>query len=228
MIAITGGGLSGESGFIPFGAAAMPEGVRLEDVVTTDGFKRDPTAVNSFYNLRRREMLAAAPNAAHEALAFLGTMRQRELLIVTRNIDDFHERAGSRTVIHTHGELLKARCLICTSVSNRYDDITTDSACPLCGNAGHLRPHVVWVGEEPLAMAKVYEALAHCTLVMIIGIPPQTEPTRGFVADARRAGARTVEFNRDLGPNADIFDQRFDGPIAAALPLFVKRMMGLA
>ena len=101
----------------------------------------------------------------------LETMRPQEVLIVTRNIDDLHERAGSKAVIHTHGELVKARCMICTNVSERLDDIAADTACPVCGNAGHLRPHIVWVGEEPLGIASVYEALAHCSLFLAIGVP---------------------------------------------------------
>jgi NAD-dependent deacetylase len=156
IVAFTGGALSRESGFAPFDPAGMPAGLRLEDVVTRDGFARDPARVQAFYNQRRRELLAAKPNAAYEGLAVLDMVRSREVLVVTRNIDDLHERAGSQAVIHTHGELLKARCMICTHVSERYDDIAADTACPDCGNAGHLRPHVVWVGEEPLRIASVY------------------------------------------------------------------------
>src|SRR3954453_13604305 len=161
IVAFTGGALAREAGFAPFEQATMPEGLRLEDVVTRDAFARDPERVNAFYNRRRRELIQVRPSAAHDALAVLETMRPRQVLVVTRNIDDLHERAGSLAVIHTHGELLKARCLICTNVSERTDDIVADSACPVCGNAGHLRPHVVWVGEEPLRVASVYEALAH-------------------------------------------------------------------
>ena len=171
IVVFTGGGLAREAGFAPFDPATMPAGLRLEDVVTSDGFARDPEGVTDFYNRRRRELMRARPSAAHEGLAVLETMRPREVLIVTRNIDDLHERAGSRAVIHTHGELLKARCTICTKTSERYDDIAADTACPVCGNPGHLRPHIVWVGEEPLGMANVYEALAHCRLFLAIGVP---------------------------------------------------------
>src|SRR5579885_703230 len=118
------------------------------------------------------------------------------VLIVTRNIDDLHERAGSRAVIHTHGELLKARCLICGKVSDRFDDIGPATQCPVCGNAGHLRPHVVWVGEEPLGMATVYAALAACRLFAVVGADAEAEPVAGFLADARRAGATTAIFNK--------------------------------
>src|SRR3954468_997438 len=164
IVAFTAGALAREAGFTPFDLATMPEGLRLEDVVTREGFARDPERVTDFYNRRRGELLQTWPSAAHEGLAVLETIRPREVLIVTRNIDDLHERAGSKAVIHTHGELLKARCLICMNVSERTDDITSGSACPVCGNIGHLRPHVIWVGAEPLGMVSVFEALAHCFL----------------------------------------------------------------
>ena len=225
IVAFTGGALSRESGFAPFDPAAMPAGLRLEDVVTREGFARDPARVNEFYNRRRRELLQAKPNAAHEALAVLDIVRSQEVLIVTRNIDDLHERAGSKAVIHTHGELLKARCVICTNVSERYDDIAGETACPVCGNAGHLRPHVVWVGEEPLRIASVYEALAHCTLFLAIGAPGGSEPARGFAAAARRAGARTIEFNAEPSPGSGLFDERFAGPLAETVPEYVKRLI---
>src|SRR5829696_8194391 len=98
IVAFTGGALARESGFAPFDPATMPQGLRLEDIVTRNGFARDPERVNGFYNRRRRELLGAKPNAAHEALAVLETVRPREVLVVTRNIDDLHERAGSKAV----------------------------------------------------------------------------------------------------------------------------------
>src|ERR1700692_2612810 len=155
IVVFTGPGLSRESGFAAFDPAAMPAGVILEDVVTRDGFARDPALVHEFYNRRRRELRAAKPNLAHEGLAALDLTRPGEVMVVTRNIDDLHERAGAQAVIHTHGELLKARCTICTRASQRYDDITAASDCPVCGNPGHLRPHVVWVGEAPRGIGRV-------------------------------------------------------------------------
>jgi NAD-dependent deacetylase len=233
IVAFTGGALSRESGFAPFDPDSMPADVRLEDVVTSDGFARDPTRVQDFYNLRRRELLRAKPNAAHEGLAVLDAVRSREVLaevlVVTRNIDDLHERAGSQMVIHTHGELLKARCTICTNVSERYDDIATGSQCPVCSNEGHLRPHVVWVGEAPLRIASVYEALAHCTLFLAIGAPSGGEPARSFAAAARRAGARVIEFpgefNPQPPPNAELFDERIAGTLRETVPAYVKRLI---
>jgi NAD-dependent deacetylase len=225
IVVFTGGALARESGFAPFDPATMPPGLRLEDVVTREGFARDPERVNEFYNTRRRELLRVPPNPAHEAMAVLETLRPREVLIVTRNIDDLHERAGSKAVIHTHGELLKARCTICTNVSERLDDITGGTACPVCGNEGHLRPHVVWVGEEPLGMASVYEALAHCRLFLAIGVPVAAEPTRGFAEAAGRTGARRVAFTPDPPADPGPFDEQITGPLAETVPAYVKRLI---
>jgi len=228
IVVFTGGALAREAGFAPFDPATMPPGLRLEDVVTRDGFARDPDGVNAFYNRRRRDLMQARPSAAHDALAVLETMRPRQVLIVTRNVDDLHERAGSKAVIHTHGELLKARCTICTNLSDRVDDITPDTACPVCGNAGHLRPHVVRVGEEPLGMASVYEALAHCTLFLAIGVPFAAEPASGFAQAARRAGARRVAFTPEPISDPGPFDQHIAGPLAETVPACVKRLIAEA
>jgi NAD-dependent deacetylase len=228
IIVFTGGALAREAGFAPFDPDGMPPELRLEDVVTKEGFGQDPARVQQFYNRRRRELPRVTPGPAHEALAVLETVRSGEVLVVTRNIDDLHERAGSRTVIHTHGELLKARCMICTNLSECLDDIAADTACPVCGNAGHLRPHVVWVGEEPLRMPSVYEALAHCGLFLAVGAPGGGEPARSFLAAARRAGARAVEFNREISADAASFDERIAGPLADTVPKFVKKLIAEA
>jgi len=220
IVVFTGPGLSRESGFVPFD---LPPGVGLEDVVTRDGFARDPALVQDFYNRRRREMQAAAPNPAHEALAALDLTRPGEVLIVTRNIDDFHERAGNRAVIHTHGELLKARCLICTKVSDWFDDLSAADQCPICGNVGHLRPHIVWVGEEPLGLDKAYIALATCATFLAIGNVGAGEPSRSFLAEAKRAGARTIEFAAEPTPLSAEFDDRRHGSLSETVPAWVKK-----
>ena len=227
IVAFTGGALSRASGFAPFDPAAMPRGLGLEDVLTADGFARDPLRVNEFYNRRRRELIEAEPNAAHEALAVLDMARPGEVLIVTRNIDDLHERAGSRAVIHTHGELLKARCTICMHVSERRDDIAAATACPICGNSGHLRPAIVWVGEEPLRIASVYAALAHSRLFLAIGAPGGAEPVQSFLEAARRAGAHTVEFSPDPAPATAPFNERILGPLAETVPEWVKGLIAV-
>jgi NAD-dependent deacetylase len=229
IVVLTGAGLSREAGFAPFAVERTPAGLSLEDVVSAEGFARDPARVQDFYNLRRRELLAVTPGAAHEALAVLDVVRPRELLIVTGNIDDLHERAGSPAVIHLRGELLKARCAICGEAGEWRDDITAASECPDCGNQGHLRPDIAWVGDEPLRIASVYEALAHASLFLAIGANVGNEPARNFLAAARRAGARTVlfsgEFNPEPPPTPEPFDERIPGPLAETAPDYVKRLI---
>ncbi len=222
IVVFTGAGLSRESGFAPFDPATM--GVAIEDVVTREGFERDPAKVQNFYDRRRRELLdRTKPNPAHDALAVLSLTKKREVLIVTRNIDDLHERAGSDTVIHTHGELLKARCTICTRVSDRLDAITPASECPICGNTGHLRPHIVWVGEEPQHIALIFEALAHCAVFAAIG--GGGESARGFLAEAKRGRAETIEFAAERSPASDLFADTHTGLLAETVPAWVKQMI---
>src|SRR3546814_1968351 len=163
IVILTGAGISKETGFhtcaLPFCLWAR---VRIEDVATPAAFARDPDRVHAFYNHRREALVAehVAPNAAHLALARLEAEWPGEVLLVTQNVDDLHERAGSANLIHMHGELLKARCLVCGGVSRWREAMTRDSLCPACGAEGMLRVHVVWFGEMPLEMERIYEALA--------------------------------------------------------------------
>jgi NAD-dependent deacetylase len=224
IVISTGPALSREAGFAPFDAATMPPRVAIEDVVTRDGFARDPTLVQAFYNRRRRELRAIQPNPAYDGLAALDLIWRGEVLIVTRNIDDLHERAGSRAVIHTHGELLKARCAICTKISDRFDDLGDRDRCPVCGNHGHLRPHIVWVGDEPLGVDTVYAALAACEAFVSIGNAGGREPGRSFLAAAKRAGARTVEIAREPTPISAEFDDCVLGPLFETVPIWARRV----
>jgi NAD-dependent deacetylase len=225
IVVFSGPGLSREAGFAPFDPATMPSGVGIEDVVTREGFARDPALVQDFYNQRRRELRAASPSLAHEGLALLDLTRPGEVLVVTRNIDDLHERAGSQAVIHTHGELLKARCTICMKVSDWFDDLSAAADCPICGNHGHLRPHIVWVGEEPLRIDTVYLALANCLVFVSIGNAGSGEPARSFLAEAKRAGARTIEFAREPTPASAEFDDCRYGPLVETVSEWVKRII---
>jgi NAD-dependent deacetylase len=224
IVVLTGSGLAREAGFAPFDPAAMPPGVTIEDVVTREAFARDPDRVHDFYNLRRRELRAVKPSPTHEGLAALDLTRPGEILAVTRNIDDLHERAGAQAVIHTHGELLKARCTICMKVSDWFDDLSTSDDCPICGNNGHLRPHVVWVGEEPLRIDTVMIALATCEIFVSIG-NPGGEPARSLLAEAKRAGARTLEFAREPMPVSPEFGECVYGPLTETVPEWVKRVI---
>jgi NAD-dependent deacetylase len=225
IVAFTGPALSREAGFAPFDPAKIPVGVALEDLVTREGFARAPASVQEFYNLRRRELLAATPSLAHEGLAALHLARPGDLLVVTRNIDDLHERAGARAVIHTHGELLKARCTICLKVSDWPDDLGPGDDCPVCGNNGHLRPHIIWVGEDPLGIDTVYLALAGCETFVSIGSPGGGEPARSFLAEAKRAGTRTIEFAAQATPVSAEFAERRHGQLVETVPDWVKRVI---
>lgn len=213
IVVLTGPGLSREAGFTPFDPATMPPGTTLEDVVTQEGFARDPAKVQDFYNLRRRELIARAmPGSAYDALSVLWRICGDGVLVVTRNLDDFHERTGIETVLHTHGELLKARCTICTHLSDRLDDVTPDSECPICGNAGYLRPHILWAGEEPQHIPQIFEALAHCRTFAAIGAGGGGL-VESFLAEAKRAGAHTMEFAAEPTPASALFDKYRHGSL---------------
>lgn len=229
IVILTGAGVSKESGLDTF---RDPEGiwarVRIEDVATPEAFARDPDRVHAFYNHRRAGLLSngVVPNAAHLALARLEAEWPGDFLLVTQNIDDLHERAGSRALIHMHGELLKARCLACGGVSPWREAMTRDSLCPDCGTEGTLRPHVVWFGEMPLEMDVIYDALGACDLFVSIGTSGNVYPAAGFVAEARGNGrAHTVELNLEPSEGFSLFDERRYGPATAEVPAFVDTIL---
>jgi len=229
ILILTGAGISQESGLGTLrDADGIWANVRLEEVATREAFARDPARVQAFYNSRRRllQLPSVIPNAAHEALANLEAMRPGEVMIATQNIDDLHERAGSRTVLHMHGELLKARCTACGKVTVWYDDLTGNEGCPVCAIEGQMRPHVVWFGEMPLRLDAIYQVLAQCQLFLSIGTSGSVEPAASFVEEARRAGAHTVELNLEPSQSASLFVERIYGPGTQIVPEFVARLLG--
>ncbi len=149
-----------------------------------------------------------------------------DLFLCTQNIDDLHERAGSRRVTHMHGELLKARCLRCQAVIPWREDLGVEVPCPSCGQAGDLRPHVVWFGEMPLEMDAIYDALLGADLFAAIGTSGSVYPAAGFVTEARGNGIRTCEVNLEPSDNARQFDETFYGPASSAVPAWVDRVIG--
>lgn len=226
IVILTGAGVSAESGIPTFrGLGGLWQGQRLEEVATPAAFARDPGRVQRFYNERRRQLLAPgiAPNPAHHALARLDAAWPGPLLLVTQNIDDLHERAGSRRLLHMHGELLKARCTACEAASPWREDILPASACPACGAAGRLRPHVVWFGELPLGLDEAYAALAACGLFVAIGTSGQVWPAAGFVEAARRA--RTVEINLEPSAQRSAFAELRVGPAGLLVPALVDELL---
>ncbi|HWA43763.1 MAG TPA: Sir2 family NAD+-dependent deacetylase [Hypericibacter adhaerens] len=233
IVILTGAGISKESGLETFrDADGIWSRVRVEDVATPEGFARDPVLVHSFYNARRRQLLAneVAPNPAHRALARLERAWEGagEFLLVTQNIDDLHERAGSGAVIHMHGEMLKARCLACDCVLPWREDLSVETRCPACGAAGGLRPHVVWFGEMPLEMDRIFEALGRAALFLSIGTSGNVYPASGFVELARAAGAHTVELNLEPSEGADFFAEALHGPASEVVPFYVERLLEAA
>jgi NAD-dependent deacetylase len=197
-------------------------------LATPEAFARDPEAVLAFYDLRRRNLRDAKPNAAHFALARLENAlakRGETLTLVTQNIDNLHERAGSASVIHMHGELLKARCGRCEAVRPWLDDLTVSHVCPDCGRAGTMRPHVVWFGEMPLGMDRIDRALREANLFVAIGTSGAVYPAAGFVAGARAYGLRTCEINLEAADNADLFDEQRLGPASETVPAWVEGLV---
>jgi NAD-dependent deacetylase len=229
IVVLTGAGISKESGLSTFrDADGIWATVRIEDVATPEAFARDPVRVHEFYNMRRRKHSDATlqPNPAHRALARLEAEWGDEVLVVTQNIDNLHERAGSRNLIHMHGEMLKARCASCEFVIEWHDDLSLDTPCPSCGAVGGMRPHVVWFGEMPLEMDRIGAALGRCATFISIGTSGNVYPAAGFVAQARRSGARTVELNLEPSEGASLFADAVYGPASRIVPEFVARLLG--
>ncbi len=229
IVILTGAGISKESGLDTFrDADGIWAKVDLEDVATPQGFARNPELVHGFYNARRSGLLSdeVKPNAAHAALARLEREWPGEVLLVTQNIDDLHERGGSAAPLHMHGEILKARCLACETVAPWADEMSLESVCPACGETGQLRVDVVWFGEMPFEMERIEEALARCGLFVSIGTSGSVYPAAGFVQLARMQGrAHTVELNLEPSEGHSLFAERLYGPATEVVPAFVARVL---
>lgn len=225
IVILTGAGLSAESGVSTFrDANGIWAKYDYQKVATPEGFAADPDAVHDFYNMRRRLHATVKPNAAHHALADL-ERRHNGVLIVTQNVDHLHEAAGSQNIIHMHGEVLKALCATCGARHPWHDDLSRETVCPSCGNRACMRPDVVWFGEMPYHMEKIGEALAACDLFVSIGTSGNVYPAAGFVAEARRAGARTLELNLERSAGARLFDEADYGLATEVVPRFVARIL---
>jgi len=230
IVILTGAGISAESGIKTFRASdGLWEEHRIEDVATPEGFAANPALVHSFYNLRRQQLLSAAvrPNAAHLALARLEAEFPGEVLLVTQNIDDLHERAGFRNIIHMHGELLKIRCARSGELFPVDGDIGTDDVCACCDVAGSLRPHVVWFGEMPLMMEEIYSALDRCDLFVAIGTSGNVYPAAGFVREAAASGAHTLEINLEPSAVQSAFAEKRLGLASEQVPRLVAELLSL-
>jgi NAD-dependent deacetylase len=225
VVVLTGAGISAESGVPTFrDADGLWEGHRVEDVATPEAWDRDPSTVQRFYDERRAALAAVEPNAAHRALARLEHWLHDDLLIVTQNIDDLHERAGSTRVLHMHGALLSALCRACETRTPWHDDLNHGPECPQCA-AADLRPDVVWFGEVPYEMDRIFDALETCDLFVSIGTSGAVYPAAGFVRAARAYGARTLELNLQPSEGSLFFHESRQGPAGELVPAWVDDLL---
>lgn len=227
IVVLTGAGISRESGLATFrDADGIWQKVRVEEVATPEAFARDPARVLAFYNARWKQVLdpAVAPNAAHRALAELERRWPAEFLLLTQNVDNLHERAGSSNLLHMHGQLSQALCMQCEAVHDWARDLATQTPCPACGKAGGMRPNVVWFGEMPYGMERIYDHLSRCELFISIGTSGRVYPAAGFVAEVRDR-ATTVELNLEPGEGARLFDEAMHGPATHIVPRYVDRLL---
>jgi len=226
IVILTGAGVSAESGLATFrGSDGLWEGHRVEDVATPEAFRRDPALVHEFYDARRAKLGAVQPNEADRALARLDAEWPGELLLVTQNVDDLHERAGSTRLLHMHGENMKGWCLACDERFAWDGPMGGDAKCPGCGTAGQLRPDIVRFGEMPYQMDRIEEALRESDLFVSIGTSGAVYPAAGFVQTARYCGARTLEMNLEPSQGSIFFDEVRIGASSELVPDWVEEVL---
>lgn len=232
IVILTGAGISAESGLETFrGAGGLWCGHRVEDVATPEAFARDPALVHEFYNMRRSGLLAPKiqPNAAHKSLAALEgkwpVANGGEVLIITQNIDDLHERSGSKNMLHMHGEILKAFCHFCHHKTDIHEDLSVQHKCESCSKTGGMRPDIVWFGEMPYHMDEIAHALQQCGLFISIGTSGHVYPAAGFVQEARHFGAHTIEANLEPSQSASAFHDALYGPATQTIPKLVQDLL---
>lgn len=226
IVILTGAGISAESGLATFRASdGLWENHRIEDVATPEGFECNPDLVHQFYNERRRKLIHGhvQPNPAHLALSELD--RKYQVTIVTQNIDNLHERAGSMRVIHIHGEILKSLCRFCRTRFDVSGDLSTRDICDECGRIGGIRPDIVWFGEIPYRMEEIVSFIEKCGLFLAIGTSGNVYPAAGFVDIARRFGARTLEINLEATKSENLFDEHRYGMAGSLVPELVKELL---
>jgi NAD-dependent deacetylase len=226
IVVLTGAGVSAESGIATFrGPDGLWEGHRVEDVCTPEAFDRGPALVQSFYDARRAALATIEPNPAHWALARLDAEWWGELLIVTQNVDDLHERAGAGRLLHMHGQLKSAWCLRCDARSPWEADLGNAPPCPACGREGGLRPDIVWFGEIPYDMDRIDAALSRADLFVSIGTSGAVYPAAGFVQTAKYHGAATLELNLEPSAGSWLFEETRLGPASVLVPQWVDEVL---
>ncbi|WP_019515791.1 NAD-dependent deacylase [Sphingomonas sp. Mn802worker] len=226
IVILTGAGISAESGIATFRRpGGLWEGHRVEDVCTPEALAADATLVHRFYDARRAALNHVAPNAAHVALARLDAAWTGELLIITQNVDDLHERAGTKRLLHMHGELRSALCGLCGIRTAWEGPLPPGAPCPDCGENA-LRPDIVFFGEMPYQMDRIEQALEHADLFVSIGTSGAVYPAAGFVRLAAHDGAETLELNLERSAGSDWFNETRLGPASVLVPAWVEEVIG--
>jgi NAD-dependent deacetylase len=226
IVILTGAGVSAESGLATFrGPDGLWEGHHVEDVCTPEAFTRDPELVHAFYDARRAKLGTVEPNAAHLALARLDSEWPGELLLITQNVDDLHERASSKRLLHMHGELMSGWCLSCDQRFAWTGPMGFAAECPNCGTSGMVRPDIVWFGEMPYEMQRIDDALRRCDLFVSIGTSGAVYPAAGFVQTARYCGARTLEMNLEPSLGSYMFEESRTGRAGELVPRWVDELL---
>ncbi|MBL4801404.1 MAG: NAD-dependent deacylase [Emcibacter sp.] len=226
VVILTGAGISAESGLDTFrDKGGIWEKYDLMELATPEAFAQNPDLVHEFYNLRRAGVKKVDPNAAHYALARLEEKYSGEITVVTQNVDGLHERAGSKNMLHMHGELNKVRCGACGAVRFWSDDLSRASVCPCCGQAKHLRPHIVWFGEVPFHMDEIDGLLQQCDLFISIGTSGSVYPAAGFVQIATEYGAETVELNLVPSDGKNLFATGCYGRATEVVPDYIAELV---
>lgn len=226
IVILTGAGISAEAGIRTFrDADGLWENHRIEDVATPDAFLKNPQLVHEFYNARRKQLLdpTLQPTLAHSSLALLEQRWQGDLLLVTQNVDNLHERAGSKKLFHMHGELQKVFCGFCTHKMKWTEALSQDDICPRCEFTGRLRPDIVWFGEMPYFMEELMESLSKCEIFLSIGTSGRVYPAAGFVDQARQA--HKIEINISQSEISTSFDENRIGPATIKVPEIVEELL---
>jgi len=233
IVILTGAGISAESGLDTFrGQGGLWEGHRIEDVATPEAFEKNPKLVQKFYNERRKKLINSDvfPNAAHLALAQLEKAWKGNVLTVTQNIDNLHELAGSKNVLHMHGSLLEVRCSETGTVFFPWrESIAADTACSCCGKTNTLRPNIVWFGEMPFELPRIFDALEKCAYFLSIGTSGQVYPAAGFVEHVRmHSKGKSVELNLEPSMLSHLFTETRYGHATEIVPDFIEKLLHLA
>jgi NAD-dependent deacetylase len=226
IVILTGAGISAESGLDTFrDKDGIWSKVDFREVATPEGFAADPAKVHAFYNTRRKLLGTVKPNPAHFALARLERDYPGGVTVVTQNIDNLHELAGSKNLLHMHGELARVWCINCGWRQDWLSDLGVETPCPACASPGFMRPDVVWFGEMPYHMESIYRLLGECGLFISIGTSGNVYPAAQFVEEAAGNGARTIELNLEPSEGAICFDEAIYGKAGTIVPEFVDRLL---